>query len=212
MHTNMEENTGSRGRRNDVGGGASGNGSAGGGQFAPRLRAASTAASSSFRRASTTHTQCREHTSWMGISRNTGANTVRVVLSGGRSRHDVGERGEQYRQRVQVEQSGLRLEDHDTTGYGEHRVCRDTKPERCRAVLEVRWQRSEGPGRLCDDQPRQRTLRQQHRFTVDAGGRRTHRQMRDAGFRHTLVLTAPNWGQDWQGVMKDNAKSVYGQD
>lgn len=36
--------------------------------------------------------------------------------------------------------------------------------------------------------------------------------MRAASFKHTLVLTAPNWGQDWQGVMQNNAKTVYQND
>ncbi|WP_165989564.1 cellulase family glycosylhydrolase [Streptomyces sp. YIM 98790] len=34
-------------------------------------------------------------------------------------------------------------------------------------------------------------------------------KLRDAGFAHTLMVDAPNWGQDWQGVMRANAPDVY---
>lgn len=36
--------------------------------------------------------------------------------------------------------------------------------------------------------------------------------MRKAGFKHSLIVDAPNWGQDWQHVMRDNAKSVFNAD
>ncbi len=33
-------------------------------------------------------------------------------------------------------------------------------------------------------------------------------RLRAAGFTHTLLIDAANWGQDWQGVMRDNASTV----
>ncbi|MER6785568.1 cellulase family glycosylhydrolase [Streptomyces sp. NPDC000658] len=38
------------------------------------------------------------------------------------------------------------------------------------------------------------------------------KKLRAAGFQHTIMVDAPNWGQDWQGVMKANARSVYDAD
>jgi mannan endo-1,4-beta-mannosidase len=38
------------------------------------------------------------------------------------------------------------------------------------------------------------------------------KKMRDAGFAHTIMVDAPNWGQDWQGVMRAKAQSVYDAD
>ncbi|WP_031479871.1 cellulase family glycosylhydrolase [Streptomyces bicolor] len=38
------------------------------------------------------------------------------------------------------------------------------------------------------------------------------KKLRDAGFAHTIMVDAPNWGQDWQGVMRANARSVYDAD
>ncbi|MFE7834556.1 cellulase family glycosylhydrolase [Streptomyces sp. NPDC057474] len=37
-------------------------------------------------------------------------------------------------------------------------------------------------------------------------------KLRAAGFEHTIMVDAPNWGQDWQGVMRANARSVYDAD
>ncbi|WP_328723185.1 cellulase family glycosylhydrolase [Streptomyces sp. NBC_00247] len=37
-------------------------------------------------------------------------------------------------------------------------------------------------------------------------------KLRTAGFQHTIMVDAPNWGQDWQGVMRANAQSVYDAD
>ncbi|MFI8946469.1 cellulase family glycosylhydrolase [Streptomyces sp. NPDC053750] len=38
------------------------------------------------------------------------------------------------------------------------------------------------------------------------------KKLRDAGFQHTIMVDAPNWGQDWQGVMRANAQTVYDAD
>ncbi|WP_217251186.1 cellulase family glycosylhydrolase [Streptomyces sp. AC602_WCS936] len=38
------------------------------------------------------------------------------------------------------------------------------------------------------------------------------KKLRDAGFRHTIMVDAPNWGQDWQGVMRANAQAVHDAD
>lgn len=38
------------------------------------------------------------------------------------------------------------------------------------------------------------------------------KKLRAAGFQHTIMVDAPNWGQDWQGVMRANARSVYNAD
>ncbi|MFJ2814911.1 MULTISPECIES: cellulase family glycosylhydrolase [unclassified Streptomyces] len=37
-------------------------------------------------------------------------------------------------------------------------------------------------------------------------------KLRAAGFAHTLMVDAPNWGQDLQGVMRANAQAVYAAD
>jgi mannan endo-1,4-beta-mannosidase len=37
-------------------------------------------------------------------------------------------------------------------------------------------------------------------------------KMRNNGFEHLLMVDAPNWGQDWQFVMRDNAQTVLNAD
>src|SRR5690606_36647128 len=37
-------------------------------------------------------------------------------------------------------------------------------------------------------------------------------RMRDAGFQHLLMVDAPNWGQDWAFVMRDNDATVFDSD
>jgi len=41
---------------------------------------------------------------------------------------------------------------------------------------------------------------------------RAVQRMRDAGFTHTLVVDAPNWGQDWSHTMRQNAPQVAAAD
>ena len=36
--------------------------------------------------------------------------------------------------------------------------------------------------------------------------------LRNAGFQHMLIVDAPNWGQDWQFVMRDNAAGIFNTD
>ncbi|MGQ4387303.1 cellulase family glycosylhydrolase [Streptomyces sp. SAS_270] len=38
------------------------------------------------------------------------------------------------------------------------------------------------------------------------------KKLRSAGLEHTIMVDAPNWGQDWQGVMRANAQAVYNAD
>lgn len=37
-------------------------------------------------------------------------------------------------------------------------------------------------------------------------------KLRAAGFAHTIMVDAPDRGQDWQGVVRADARSVYGAD
>src|SRR6185503_16618552 len=36
--------------------------------------------------------------------------------------------------------------------------------------------------------------------------------MRSAGFQHMLMVDAPDWGQDWEFIMRDNAASIFNSD
>ncbi|HSB00743.1 MAG TPA: glycoside hydrolase family 5 protein, partial [Anaerolineales bacterium] len=139
-----------------------------------------------------------------------GANTVRVVLGGGRwgpsSATDVAN----VIQLCKTNKLICVLEDHDTTGYGEDGAATSL------AQAVSYWQSI------------QSVLAGQEAYVIINIGNEPYGNnnasawveatrsaiiaMRNAGFDHTLMVDAPNWGQDWQFVMRDNAASIFNSD
>ncbi|REF98228.1 mannan endo-1,4-beta-mannosidase [Asanoa ferruginea] len=141
----------------------------------------------------------------------TGANTVRVVLSGGRwpanSASDVSNVVNLCRQNRLI----CVLENHDTTGYGEQ-----SGAVTLAAAVDY-WISLRA------------ALAGQERYVIINLGNEpignnavsptwtqattaAIQRMRDAGFDHTLMVDAPNWGQDWRFEMRDNAAAVFAAD
>ena len=144
------------------------------------------------------HTWYPSQTSSFANIKATGANTVRVVLSGGRwpanSAADVANVITLCKQNRLI----CVLENHDTTGYGEQSGAVAAGPGR--RLLDQPRRRAGRPGELRHHQHRQRADRQQ-RASVQPGRRRPPtaiQRLRTAGFEHTLMVDAPNWGQDWR--------------
>ncbi|WP_344632534.1 cellulase family glycosylhydrolase [Streptomyces glaucosporus] len=154
------------------------------------------------------HTWYPDETQSLADIKELGANTVRVVLSNG---HRWTENGPEDVAGVidQCKENRLIcvLEVHDTTGYGEEPAAssldqaadywiglRDVLAgEEDYVIVNIGnepWGNTDPAGWT---QP-----------TVEAV-----RKLRDAGFRHTIMIDAPNWGQDWQGVMRADARTVY---
>ncbi|MFH8974395.1 cellulase family glycosylhydrolase [Streptomyces sp. NPDC017890] len=140
-----------------------------------------------------------------------GANTVRVVLSDG---HRWSENSPADVAAVVGQCKANRLicvlEVHDTTGYGEDAAAgtldhaadywiglKDVLAgEEDYVIVNIGnepWGNTDPAGWT---EP-----------TIAAVGK-----LRDAGFQHTIMVDAPNWGQDWQGVMRANAQSVHDAD
>lgn len=102
------------------------------------------------------------------------------------------------------------LEVHDTTGYGEDAAAATldqavTYWNSIRDVLigqEAFVLINIGNEPIGNTNPGQWTT-----ATADAVQR-----MRTLGFQHTLVVDAPNWGQDWTNTMRDNAQTVWNAD
>jgi mannan endo-1,4-beta-mannosidase len=136
-----------------------------------------------------------------------GANSVRVVLSGGRwpasSPSDVANVISLCKQHRLV----CVLENHDTTGYGEQGGAR--------SLAEA----AEWYAGLAG------VLRGQEAYVIINIGNEPYgnsgnetswptdtsnaiRRLRAAGLRHTIMVDAPNWGQDWKFIMRDNAPAV----
>jgi mannan endo-1,4-beta-mannosidase len=141
-----------------------------------------------------------------------GANTVRVVLSSGllwpkNSASDVANVIDLCKTNKLI----CVLEVHDTTGYGEMGNTAATLADAVNYWKEI-----------------QSVLTGQEAYVIinignepygntNAGNwvnatKNAIAEMRNAGFQHMLMVDAPNWGQDWEHVMRDNAASVFASD
>ncbi|MEO6085285.1 MAG: cellulase family glycosylhydrolase [Umezawaea sp.] len=140
-----------------------------------------------------------------------GANAVRVVLSSGDqwTRNDVADVANVISQ-CKANKLICVLEVHDTTGYGEQGAAvtlakavdywisvqgamTGQEPYVILNIGNEPWGNTNTAAWTAD--------------TKSAIGR-----LRTAGFTHTLMVDAPNWGQDWSFTMRDNAASVFASD
>jgi mannan endo-1,4-beta-mannosidase len=139
------------------------------------------------------------------------ANTVRVVLSGGRwtanTVSDVANVVALCKQNKLI----CVLENHDTTGYGEQSGAY-TLDQAANYWISVK----------------SALVGQEDYVIVNIGNepignnattpgwadatKAAIQKLRTNGFQHALMVDAPAWGQDWQGVMRDNATSVFNSD
>ncbi|MFI7599988.1 cellulase family glycosylhydrolase [Actinoplanes sp. NPDC049681] len=140
-----------------------------------------------------------------------GANTVRVVLSSGDrwTRNDASDVTGVI-DRCKANRLICVLEVHDTTGYGEDSAATTLD----RAVDYWISIRSALAG-----QERYVILdigNEPYGNTATAGWitdtENAITRLRAAGFEHSIMVDAPNWGQDWSFTMRDNAASVFATD
>lgn len=156
------------------------------------------------------HTWFTNQTSSFANIKATGANTVRVVLSGGRwtanSASDVANVISLCKQNKLI----CVLEDHDTTGYGEDGAAYtlDQAVNYWIGLKSVLVGQEDyvviniGNEPIGNNNPGQWT----------AATTAAIQKMRSNGFQHLLMVDAPNWGQDWQYTMRDNAQTVLDAD
>ncbi|MGP4009766.1 cellulase family glycosylhydrolase [Streptomyces sp. 4N124] len=140
-----------------------------------------------------------------------GANTVRVVLSNGHrwtrnSAADVAA--------VVADCKANRLicvlEVHDTTGYGEEAAAAtlDSAADYWIGLKDVLAGQENYVIINIGNEPWGNTNPAGWTAPTVAAVQK----LRSAGFEHTIMVDAPNWGQDWQGVMRANAQTVYDAD
>jgi mannan endo-1,4-beta-mannosidase len=140
-----------------------------------------------------------------------GANTVRVVLSNGHrwtknSPEDVANVIAQCKANRLI----CVLEVHDTTGYGEEAAAGtlDQAADYWIGLKDVLAGQENHVIVNIGNEPWGNTNPQGWTDPTIAA----IKKLRNAGFEHTIMVDAPNWGQDWQGVMRANAQSVYDAD
>ncbi|MFI0241863.1 cellulase family glycosylhydrolase [Streptomyces sp. NPDC016845] len=140
-----------------------------------------------------------------------GANTVRVVLSDGyrwsrNSPEDVAA--------VVADCKANRLicvlEVHDTTGYGEDAAAGtlDHAADYWISLKDVLAGQEDYVVVNIGNEPWGNTDPAGWTAPTTAA----IQKLRAAGFAHTIMVDAPNWGQDWQQVMKADAQQVYAAD
>ncbi|WP_402466406.1 cellulase family glycosylhydrolase [Isoptericola aurantiacus] len=145
--------------------------------------------------------------------KDTGANSVRVVLATGDrwTRTDADAVADIVDECTQQRLVCV-LEPHDTTGWGEEPAAASLDQavdywEYLLPVLEGTEDRvminignepfgnDDAANELWDDHTKAAIQR-----------------LRDIGYEHALVVDAPNWGQDWKGLMNDQAEDVAAAD
>ncbi|MGX1246242.1 mannan endo-1,4-beta-mannosidase [Streptomyces pseudovenezuelae] len=140
-----------------------------------------------------------------------GANTVRVVLADGHrwtanSAADVGDVIAQCKANRLI----CVLEVHDTTGYGEDSAAGtlDQAADYWIGLKNVLAGQEDYIVINIGNEPWGNTGPEGWTAPTVAA----IEKLRNAGFQHTIMVDAPNWGQDWQQVMRTNARSVYAAD
>ncbi|MCD0451142.1 cellulase family glycosylhydrolase [Actinocorallia sp. API 0066] len=156
------------------------------------------------------HAWYPSQTSSIAAIREAGANTVRVVLSGGRwgtnSASDVANIIDLCKRNQLV----CMLENHDTTGYGEDGAARSLSAAAQYWVgiaSVLRGQEAYVMINIGNEPFGNSGYQNWASDTVAAIN-----TLRSAGLSHTLVVDAPNWGQDWSNTMRDNAGTVAAAD
>lgn len=157
------------------------------------------------------HTWYPNQTSSFAHMKAAGANTIRVVLSNGHrwTKNSAGDVANII-QLCKTNKLICMLEVHDTTGYGEDGAAASLN----QAVTY--WKEI------------QSVLTGQEAYVMINIGNEPYGNnnyanwvndtknaivaMRQAGFKHLLVVDAPNWGQDWSNTMRDNAVTITNSD
>ncbi|MEU0136664.1 cellulase family glycosylhydrolase [Streptomyces sp. NPDC006296] len=140
-----------------------------------------------------------------------GANTVRVVLSD----------GHRWTRNGPAEVAGIIedckanrlicvLEVHDTTGYGEDAAAGtlDHAADYWISLKDVLAGQEDYVVVNIGNEPWGNTDPAGWTAPTTAAVQK----LRGAGLTHTIMVDAPNWGQDWQGVMRAHARAVYDAD
>ncbi|MFF8974544.1 cellulase family glycosylhydrolase [Streptomyces sp. NPDC014995] len=140
-----------------------------------------------------------------------GANTVRVVLSNGHrwtknSPDDVANVIDQCKANRLI----CVLEVHDTTGYAEEAAAGtlDQAADYWIGLKDVLAGEENYVIVNIGNEPWGNTNPEGWTAPTIAA----IKKLRNAGLEHTIMVDAPNWGQDWQGVMRANAQTVYDAD
>ncbi|MFF5105435.1 cellulase family glycosylhydrolase [Streptomyces sp. NPDC000134] len=140
-----------------------------------------------------------------------GANSVRVVLSDGyRWSRNSAEDVAAVIASCKANRLICVLEVHDTTGYGEDAAAGtlDHAADYWISLKDVLAGQEDYVIVNIGNEPWGNTDPEGWTAPTTAA----IQKLRAAGLQHTIMVDAPNWGQDWQGVMRADAQRVYDAD
>ncbi|MFG1744893.1 cellulase family glycosylhydrolase [Micromonospora chalcea] len=157
------------------------------------------------------HTWYPQQTSSFANIKALGANTVRVVLSSGdrwtkNSAADVAN----VISLCKTNRMICVLEVHDTTGYGEDGAATTLAKatDYWLSIADV----LKGQERYVIVNIGNEPFGNQNYSAWTTDTSNAIKRLRAAGLTHTIMVDAPNWGQDWTFTMRDNAGTVFAAD
>ncbi|GLZ00167.1 cellulase family glycosylhydrolase [Actinoplanes sp. NBRC 103695] len=164
-----------------------------------------------FRGVNHAHTWYQSQTTALADIKSLGANSARVVLASGKrwTRNDTADVAAVVAECKRVRLICV-LEVHDTTGYGEEPAAA-TLDEAVTYWISVKSALDgQEPYVVLNigNEPYGNTGASAWTAATTSAVQR----LRSSGFGHAIMVDAPNWGQDWQFVMRDNAASVFAAD
>ncbi|MEV4542144.1 cellulase family glycosylhydrolase [Micromonospora echinaurantiaca] len=157
------------------------------------------------------HTWYPQQTSSFADVKALGANSVRVVLaSGQRWTRNTNADVANVISLCKANRLICVLEVHDTTGYGEQSgaASLDQAVDYWISLADVLTGEEEYVIVNIGNEPYGN--QGYAAWTTDTSN--AIKRLRAAGFDHTIMVDAPNWGQDWAFTMRDNAASVFAAD
>lgn len=142
-----------------------------------------------------------------------GTNTVRVVLGSGQrwgpnSASDVANVISLCKQNRLI----CVLEVHDTTGFGEEGAAASLEQAASYWISIASALQGQENYVVINLGNEPFGNNQQVSATWATATSNAINRLRNAGFDHLIMVDAPMWGQDWQGIMRDNATSVFNAD
>ncbi|MEU8406585.1 cellulase family glycosylhydrolase [Micromonospora sp. NPDC048842] len=157
------------------------------------------------------HTWYPQQTSSFADVKALGANTVRVVLSSGdRWTRNTNSDVANVISLCKANRLICVLEVHDTTGYGEQSgaITLDRAVDYWLSLADV----LAGQERYVIVNIGNEPYGNQNYASWATDNANAIKRLRAGGLTHTIMVDAPNWGQDWSFTMRDNAASVFAAD
>ncbi|WP_405095083.1 cellulase family glycosylhydrolase [Micromonospora sp. NBC_01412] len=157
------------------------------------------------------HTWYQQQTSSFANIKALGANTVRVVLASGDrwAKNDAADVANVI-SLCKANKLICVLEVHDTTGYGEQSgaITLDRAVDYWLSISSALAGQEKYVIVNIGNEP----YGNQGYGTWATDSANAIKRLRTAGLTHTIMVDAPNWGQDWSFTMRDNAASVFAAD